>query len=77
MQDALMTELARVLRPGGVLIGTDSLDDAEFREFHTGDVCVPVDPAQLPGRLRRSGFLEAEVGTSGETLWFVARTASS
>jgi SAM-dependent methyltransferase len=77
MQDALMAELARVLRPGGVLIGADSLDDAEFREFHKDDVCVPVDPEDLPNRLRRSGFSDANVGTSRETLWFVARTASA
>jgi SAM-dependent methyltransferase len=75
-QDALMTELARVLQPGGVLIGADSLDDAEFREFHRDDVCVPVDPADLPERLRRAGFADVNVGTSEETLWFVARTAS-
>ena len=75
IQDALMTELARVLQPGGVLIGADSLDDAEFREFHRDDVCVPVDPADLPGRLRRAGFADVNVGTSGQTLWFVARTA--
>lgn len=70
-----MAELARVLRPGGVLIGADSLDNAELREFHKDDVCVPVDPANLPNRLRRSGFSDANVGTSGEALWFVARTA--
>ena len=75
-QDALLAELARVLRPGGVLIGADSLDDAEFREFHEDDVCVPVDPTELPSRLERSGFSDVNVGTSGETLWFVARTAS-
>jgi SAM-dependent methyltransferase len=76
-QDALMTELARVLQPGGVLIGADSLDDAEFREFHRDDVCVPMDPADLPERLRRAGFADVNVGTSEETLWFVARTASA
>jgi len=76
-QDALMTELARVLRPGGVLIGADSLDDAEFREFHKDDVCVPVDPEGLPERLRRAGFADVNVGTSDETIWFVARTASA
>jgi len=74
-QDALMAELARVLQHGGVLIGADSLDDAEFREFHRDDVCVPVDPADLPERFRRAGFADFNVGTSGETLWFVARTA--
>lgn len=73
-QDALLTELARVLRPGGVLIGADSLDDVEFREFHRGDVCVPVDPAELPGRLRRAGFSDVRVGTAKDLLWFVAST---
>lgn len=76
-QDALLTELARVLRVGGVLVGADSLDDPEFREFHRGDVCVPVDPGELPDRLRRSGFSDVRVGTSGDTLWFVARAASN
>jgi len=76
-QDALLAELARVLQPGGVLIGADSLDDAEFREFHRDDVCVPVDPADLPERLRRAGFADVNVGTSEETLWFVARTTSA
>jgi SAM-dependent methyltransferase len=77
LQDALLAELARVLQPGGVLIGADSLDDAEFREFHRDDVCVPVDPADLPERLRGAGFADVNVGTSEEALWFVARTASA
>ena len=47
-----MAELSRVLQPGGVLIGADSLDDAEFKEFHRDDVRVPVDPADLPERTR-------------------------
>lgn len=76
-QDALLTELARVLRAGGVLIGADSLDDAEFREFHRGDVCVPVDPRDLPDRLRRAGFSDVNVGTAPDALWFVARTAGA
>ena len=76
-QDALLTELARVLRKGGVLIGGDSLDDAEFREFHRGDVCVPVDPADFPDRLRRAGFSDLRVGTGKDFLWFVARTPTT
>lgn len=60
-QDRLLTELVRVLAPGGVLVGVDSLDRASFRALHKGDVCVPVDPAGLAGRLHTAGFGAAEV----------------
>lgn len=60
-QDRLFAEAARVLRPGGVLAGTDSLDGEEFRELHTGDICVPVEPAGLAGRLAEAGFGQVEV----------------
>ena len=63
-QDRLFAEAARVLRPGGVLAGTDSLDSAEFRELHAGDICVPVEPAALAGRLEEAGFSQAEVQTN-------------
>jgi SAM-dependent methyltransferase len=60
-QDRLLVELKRVLRPGGLLIGVDSIDGPEWRELHTGDTCVPVDPATLADRLQQAGFIEVEV----------------
>jgi ubiquinone/menaquinone biosynthesis C-methylase UbiE len=74
LQDQLLAELARVLRPGGVLIGVDSLDSPSWRKLHEGDVCVPIDPLGLPDRLRRAGFTDVNV-----TVWsigsrFIART---
>jgi ubiquinone/menaquinone biosynthesis C-methylase UbiE len=61
LQDRMLAELCRVLRPGGLLAGTDAMDTPERRRLHVGDVFVPADPAALPGRLRAAGFADPEV----------------
>lgn len=73
LQDRLFAEARRVLAPGGVFAGSDSLAGPVFRLLHLGDVMVPVDPAGLAGRLRRAGFGEPRVGTAGRSLRFQAR----
>ena len=50
-QDALFAELHRVLRPGGALVGQDSLASDELRALHVGDTYVPVDSGGLSARL--------------------------
>jgi SAM-dependent methyltransferase len=71
-QDAALAELARVLQPGGLLVGSDGLDTPARREIHEGDVFVPVDPDTLGARLRAAGFARADVGVAGDRLRFVA-----
>jgi SAM-dependent methyltransferase len=63
-QDRLLAEVRRVLRPGGVLIGVDSIDGPEWRELHMGDICVPVEPATFAERLLEAGFVDVEVERS-------------
>ena len=73
LQDALLAEACRVLRPGGWLMGVDSLDNAGWREFHEGDVCVPVDPETFEPRLLAVGFAEVEVEQREEAFRFAGR----
>jgi SAM-dependent methyltransferase len=72
LQNAALAELARVLRPGGVLVGADGLDTPARRELHVDDVFVPVDPGTLEARLRAAGFADARVDVIGDRVRFAA-----
>jgi SAM-dependent methyltransferase len=61
MQNRLLAEVARVLRPGGVFAGTDSLYSRSFRLLHLFDTMVVVDPCAFPERLRKAGFDDVQV----------------
>lgn len=60
-QDAVLREALRVLRPGGSLVGSDSLPSTVLRLAHFGDTFVPVLVSGLAERLRRAGAVEVDV----------------
>jgi ubiquinone/menaquinone biosynthesis C-methylase UbiE len=72
-QDRLLAEAARVLRPGGMFAGTDSLGTGLFfRLLHVGDTLVKIPPDELPRRLRAAGFPDATIGRGGRSFRFHA-----
>jgi SAM-dependent methyltransferase len=73
LQDRVLAEVGRCLRPGGLLVGSDTLPSLRFRLYHLADTMVVVDPAGLPDRLRAAGFDEVSVTTRANRLRFRAR----
>ena len=64
LQDRLLSEVFRVLRPGGVLVAGDSLASPQLASHHEGDTYNPIDPDKLPDRLMSVGFRGVEVKTN-------------
>jgi ubiquinone/menaquinone biosynthesis C-methylase UbiE len=71
-QDKIFFEAYRVLRPGGVLICSDSLASCGLHEFHADDTYNPVEPASVLTRLQTIGFDAVTVTVNAE-LRFTAR----
>jgi len=63
LQDCLFAEAFRVLRPGGVFAGADSMTSLGFRMLHVFDTMILVDPVTLPGRLEAAGFRDVTIAT--------------
>jgi len=75
-QDQVFAELARVLRPGGVLAMADAMPRDGLDAFHEGDTYNPIDPATVPDRLAQAGFVAIDVQPY-ELGWTCAAHAAS
>jgi SAM-dependent methyltransferase len=73
LQNRLLNEVARVLRPGGVFVGVDSVYSRSLRVLHLFDTMVLVDPDTFPDRLRSAGFKDVHVEVNAYAFRFFAR----
>jgi len=66
LQDRVLREAWRVLKPGGAFVCIDSVNfhSLRMRLIHLADKIAPVDPATLSGRLEAAGFSEIHVDTN-------------
>jgi SAM-dependent methyltransferase len=73
LQDRLLKQVARVLRPGGVFVGVDSVYSRSLRLLHLFDTMVLVDPGTFAERLRIAGFKDVQVDVNPYAFRFFAR----
>jgi SAM-dependent methyltransferase len=72
-QDLVFAEVGRMLRPGGMFLGVDSLDIDLIRAAHADDTFVPIDPEELGARFARAGLIDTRVEPTEHQFRFSAR----
>lgn len=73
LQNKLLREVRRVLKPGGIFAGSDSLQNFMMRVIHIGDTLVPVDPDTFGKRLRSAGLEVLDIEKGAQAFRFRAR----
>ena len=73
LQDKVLAEVFRVLKPGGFFLGSDSLQNWFMRIIHIGDTLVPLNPDTFGARLESAGFEVLDVQTNSQAFRFRAR----
>ena len=69
LQNQILAEALRVLRPGGVLVGSDSLPSDGLHQFHEGDTYNPVEPAAFLIRLQTTGFAAITLAVADDLIF--------
>jgi SAM-dependent methyltransferase len=73
LQDKLLREVWRVLKPGAVFVGSDSLQSLFMRIIHVGDTLVPIAPDTFGVRLAEAKFEVLELEKCAGVFRFHAR----
>src|SRR5579859_322649 len=73
LQDKLLGEVCRVLKPGGMFAGVDSRQSLGMRLLHIYDTLVPVNPGTFGQRLEAAGFQDVFIETNAQAFRFHAR----
>jgi ubiquinone/menaquinone biosynthesis C-methylase UbiE len=73
LQNKVLAEVLRVLKPGGFFVGSDSLQSWFMRIIHIGDTLVPVNPDTFGARLESAGFEVLEMQKNLQAFRFRAR----
>jgi SAM-dependent methyltransferase len=77
LQDRLFAEVARVVRPGGHFVASDSMATDELEVFHVDDTYNPIDPSTVATRLEAAGFDDVDVRINPFGWVARARTATA
>jgi ubiquinone/menaquinone biosynthesis C-methylase UbiE len=77
LQNKVLEEVFRVLKPGGFFVGSDSLQSWFMRIIHIGDTLVPVNPDTFEARLASAGFQVLQVQKNSQAFRFRARKPSA
>jgi ubiquinone/menaquinone biosynthesis C-methylase UbiE len=73
LQNKVLSEVFRILQPGGVFVGSDSLENWRMRIIHIGDTLVPLNPDTFGARLQNAGFEVLEIDKNSDAFRFRAR----
>lgn len=73
LQNRLLREMRRVLKPGGIFVGCDSRQSLLMKLIHIGDTLVPIDPDTFGTRLQAAGFEVLELEKGPDAFRFQAR----